>query len=146
MTSWFPSSSLYLPHLLSLTHLLLIHSISLSSFLLHLMPFHSFAPPLSSHLISRSLSTWDIEAIKTGVQKKAGPANPFYMPAGIIHWNKEREETLWSIISKSQLLFLWQYYVELRKEEPSFLETIKSFVFTTWDINIHFTLLPFCSI
>lgn len=72
------------------THLLRIRSISLSSFLLHLMLFHSFAPPLYSRLISRCLSTWDIEAIKTGVQKKAGAADLFYMPPGIIPWNAER--------------------------------------------------------
>ncbi len=79
------------------------------------MPFHSFAPPLYSHLISRCLSTWDIEAIKTGVQKKAGPANLFYMPPGIIPWNAERraeaeKKKLWSVISNSQHILHWKYY------------------------------------
>lgn len=45
---------LSITHLLSLTHLLLILSLALSTFLLHLMPFYSFSPPRSSHLISYS--------------------------------------------------------------------------------------------
>lgn len=82
---------LYITLAYSLTHLLLIRSISLSTFLLLLMPFHSFAPPLYSLLISRCLSTWDIEAIKTGVQKE-------------------------SRASKSVLYAFWRHSLECRKK------------------------------
>lgn len=58
-----PSNSFTL-HSLHLSFLLSSPSNAFSFF------FHS----LSSRLIPCSLSTWDIEAIKTGVQKKAGPA------------------------------------------------------------------------
>lgn len=117
----------YISHLLALTHLPLIHAISPSSSLHRLMPFHSSAPPLSSCLISHSLSTWDIEAIKTGVQKKAEPANPFCMPRGTFSLEYRDRIRLQLVISKSQLLFLWLYYlyIELMKEERGFLQNIK---------------------